>query len=56
MKNPIVGQTSKNLQLREWHTKNLRRLPGLKFFQVTATKPGTTPLGLEEAHRNLRGR
>jgi hemoglobin len=23
-------------------------------FQYTATKPGTTSLGLEEAHRNLR--
>lgn len=23
-------------------------------FQFTATKPGTTPLGLEEAHRNLK--
>ena len=23
-------------------------------FQFTATKPGATPLGLEEAHRNLR--
>src|SRR6266516_2695973 len=47
--------------------KNLGRLPGLKFmrtlwvcnvsggpFQFTATKPGTTPLGLEEAHRDLR--
>ena len=67
VKNPIVGQNSKNPQLREWHTKNLGRLPGLKFmrtlwvcnisggpFQYTATKPGTTPLGLEEAHRNLR--
>ena len=67
VKNPIVGQKSKNLQLREWHTKNLGRLPGLKFmrtlwvsnasggpFQYTATKPGATPLGLEEAHRNLR--
>ncbi len=67
VKNPIVGQKSKNPQLREWHTKNLERLPGLKFmrtlwvcnvsggpFQFTATKPGTTPLGLEEAHRNLR--
>jgi hemoglobin len=67
VKNPIVGQESKNPQLREWHTKNLGRLPGLKFmrtlwvcnvsggpFQYTATKPGTTPLGLEEAHRNLR--
>jgi hemoglobin len=67
VKNPIVGQKSKNPQLREWHTKNLGRLPGLKFmrtlwvcnvsggsFQFTATKPGSTPLGLEEAHRNLR--
>ena len=63
----IVGQTSKNPQLREWHTNNLSRLPGLKFmrtlwvcnvsgepFQYTPTKPGTTPLGLEEAHRDLR--
>ena len=67
VKNPIVGQKSKNPQLREWHTKNLGRLPGLKFmrtlwvcnvsggpFQFKATKPGTTPLGLEEAHRDLR--
>ena len=67
VKNPIVGQKSKNPQLREWHTKNLGRLPGLKFmrtlwvcnisggpFQYTATKPGTTPLSLEEAHRDLR--
>ena len=67
VKNPIVGQKSKNLQLREWHTKNLGRLPGLKFmrtlwvanasggpYQFTATKPGTTSLGLEEAHRALR--
>ena len=58
VKNPIVGQKSKNPQLREWHTKNLGRLPGLKFmrtlwvcnisggpFQFTATKPGKTPLG-----------
>jgi hypothetical protein len=72
VKNPIVGQKSKNPKLREWHTKNLGRLPGLKFmrtlwvcnvsggpFQFTATKPGQTPLGLEEAHRewqrNLEG-
>jgi hemoglobin len=67
VKNPIVGQKSKNTQLREWHTKNLGRLPGLKFmrtlwvsnasggpFQYTATKPGATPLGLEVAHRDLR--
>jgi hemoglobin len=67
VKNPIVGQKSKNPQLREWHTKNLGRLPGLKFmrtlwvcdvsggpFKFTATKPGSTSLGLEEAHRGLR--
>jgi len=67
VKNPIVGQNSKNPQLWEWHTKNLERLPGLKVmrtlwvcevsggpFKFTATKPGTTPLGLEEAHRDLR--
>jgi len=67
VKNPVVGQKSKNPRLREWHTKNLTRLPGLKFqrtlwvcnvsggpFQFSATKPGTTPLGLEEAHRDLR--
>jgi len=67
VKNPIVGQKSKNPQLREWHTKSLARLPGLKFmrtlwvcnvsggpFQYAATKPGKTPLGLEEAHRDLK--
>ena len=67
VKNPVVGQKSQNPQLREWHTKNLKRLPGLKFmrtlwvcnvsggpFQFAATRPGTTPLGLEEAHRDLR--
>ncbi len=66
VKNPIVGQKSKNPQLREWHTKNLGRLPGLKFmrtlwvcsisggpFQYTATRPCKTTLGLEEAHRDL---
>jgi hemoglobin len=67
VKNPIVGQKSKNPQLRDWHTKNLGRLPGLKFMRTlwvcdvsggplkfTATKPGSTSLGLEEAHRGLR--
>ena len=67
VKNPIVGEKSENPALREWHTNNLGRLPGLKFmrtlwvcnvsggpFQYTATKPGTTVVGLEEAHRNLK--
>jgi hemoglobin len=67
VQNPIVGQRSPNSQLREWHTKNLDRLPGLKFMrtlwvcnatggpcQFTPTKPGSTPLGLENAHRDLK--
>jgi hemoglobin len=62
-----VGQQSENPQLREWHTRSLDRLPGLKFmrtlwvctvaggpFEFSATRPGRTDLGLEEAHRNLR--
>jgi hemoglobin len=67
LKNPVVGKKFKNPQVAEWHTKNLGRLPGLKFmralwvcnvsdgsYQFTATEWGTTPLGLEEAHRDLR--
>ena len=67
VKNPIVGQTSKNPALREWHTQNLGRLPGLKFmrtlwvcdvaggpFDFKATKPGHDALGLEEAHRRFK--
>lgn len=67
VQNPVVGQKSENPALREWHTKNLARLPGLKFmrtlwvcnvaggpFTYTATKPGSTTVGLEVAHRDLR--
>jgi hemoglobin len=67
VENPIAGKTSKNPALREWHTHNLGRLPGLKFqrtlwvcavaggpFRYTATKPGKTEVGLEEAHRDLK--
>ena len=67
VRNPIVGQSSENPALREWHTNNLGRLPGLKFmrtlwvcnvaggpFEYAATRPGSTPLGLEVAHRDLR--
>jgi hemoglobin len=67
VQNSIVGQRSENPALRDWHTNNLGRLPGLKFmrtlwvcnvsggpFQYAATKPGSTTLGLEEAHRELR--
>ena len=67
VKNPIVGQQSENPALREWHTNSLGRLPGLKFmrtlwvcnvaggpFEYTATKPGSTPIGLEVAHHDLK--
>lgn len=67
VQNPIVGQKSDNPQLREWHTNNLGRLPGLKFmrtlwvcnisggaFEYSPTRPGHTNLGLEEAHRKLK--
>jgi hemoglobin len=67
VQNPMVGQRSNNPGLRDWHTTNLGRLPGLKFmrtlwvcavadgpFKYAATKPGSTPIGLEEAHRELR--
>ena len=65
--NPKVGQGSPNPQLNEWSTNDLDRLAGLKFmrtlwvcevsggpFSYSATKPGSTALGLEEAHRDLR--
>jgi len=65
--NPIVGQDSESPALREWHTNSLDRMPGLKFmrtlwvcnvtggpFEYTATKPGSTTLGLEIAHRDLK--
>ena len=67
VKNPIVGQESANAQLREWHTEQLGRLPGLKFmrtlwvcnvaggpFPYVPTHPGSTPIGLEEAHRRFK--
>ena len=67
VQNPIVGKTSQNPALKEWHTKNLDRLPGLKFmrtlwvcevsggpFKFSATKRGKTHLGLETAHRDLK--
>ena len=66
IRNPIVGRGSENTALDEWSTKEAGRLPGLKFmrtlwvctvaggpFQYSPTHPGSTPLGLEEAHRDL---
>ena len=67
VQNPLVGRQSENPALREWHTNNLGRLPGLKFmrtlwvcnvaggpFEYTATRPGSTPVCLEVAHRDLK--
>ena len=64
---PIVGRGSSNPALRQWHTEQLNRLPGLKFmrtlwvcnvsggpFEYVGTRPGSTPIGLEEAHRTLQ--
>jgi hemoglobin len=67
IEDPVAGARSANPQLREWHTSQLGRLPGLKFmrtlwvakvsggpFIYTPVRPGSTNLGLENAHRNLR--
>ena len=68
VQNRKVGQGSPNAALSEWSTDEVAaRLPGLKFmrtlwvcdvsggpFDFSATKPGATELGLEEAHRELR--
>lgn len=67
IKDPVAGARSRNPQLRNWHTKQLGRLPGLKFmrtlwvasvsggpFQYSATRPGETALGLEAAHKDLK--
>ena len=66
VRNAVAGQGSANPELREWHRERLERLPGLKFqrtlwlceaaggpFTYSATEPGRTHLGLEEAHRAL---
>jgi len=65
--NPIAGESSENPQLRNWSNDDLARLPGLKFMRTlwvcdiaggpqtyAATEPGSTHLGLEEAHRALK--
>ena len=62
----IAGDGSDNPALREWHTNELARLPGLKFMRTlwlcnvaggpqgyVGTYPGRDTLSLEEAHRNL---
>ena len=67
IRDPVAGAQSRNPALREWHTRQLGRLPGLKFmrtlwvakvsggpFEYTPVRPGSTNLGLEEAHKSLR--
>jgi hemoglobin len=67
IENAAVGKLSQNPQLREWSNDQPERLPGLKWmrtlwvcdvsggpYKYVATKPGSTPLGLEEGHRQLR--
>jgi hemoglobin len=62
----VAGSGSSNPALREWHTQELARLPGLKFLRTlwvcavaggpytyVGTRPGHDPLALEEAHRAL---
>ncbi len=66
VKDPTSGESSKNADLKEWHTKKLDRLPGLKWmrtlwvcaaaggpFHYLGTKPGSTLMGLEKAHFDL---
>jgi hemoglobin len=66
VRNSVTGKGSKDPELDGWSTKDLGRLPGLKFMRTLwvceitggpqvygATKPGKTHLGLEEAHRAL---
>lgn len=67
MNNPVVGKKSKNPALREWSTKNVDRLSGLKFmrtlwvckaaggpFGYEATKSGSHSLNLEAPHRKFK--
>jgi len=67
IRDPVAGARSANPALRHWHTRQLDRLPGLKFmrilwvaavsggpFHYTPTRPGATNLGLEAAHASLR--
>ena len=68
LSNPIVGMSSNNPQLCKWSQLQAgARLPGLKFmrtlwvacitggpYEYVATRPGRSPLGLEEAHRALK--
>ena len=62
----VAGDGSDNPALREWHTNELARLPGLKFMRTlwlcnvaggtqgyAGTRPGRDRLSLEEAHRDL---
>jgi len=66
IKNQVAGRGSKNPDLKEWHTRKLDRLAGLKFMrtlwvcaaaggpmQYAGTKPGRDRMSLEKAHFDL---
>ena len=66
IRNQVAGQGSKNPDLKEWHTKKLDRLAGLKFMRTlwvcaaaggpmryAGTKPGRETMSLEKAHFDL---
>ena len=63
VKNPKVGQGSKNKALNEWSTKKLDTFAwsqvhansvgmrrGRRTIEIHSHEPGQTPLGLEKAH------
>jgi hemoglobin len=64
---PIIGRESSNEQLREWHTKDLNRVPGAKVmrtlwvadvtggpYKYVSTNPGRCDTCVEEVHRKLK--
>jgi hemoglobin len=67
VRNPMTGRESENPELQEWSAGDPERLPGLKFMRTLwvcdvaggpqhygGTKPGSSHLGLEEAHRAFK--
>ena len=56
VQNPIVGQKSDNPALREWHTNNLGRLPGLQFMRTLWVCEGlrATPSSIQARSQAVR--
>jgi hemoglobin len=55
VQNSVVGQASKNPELREWHTNSVDRLPGLKFMRTlwSATSPADPSRSLPRSREAL---